>query len=237
MGLIISVSNMKGGVGKTTLAFNLADAYLRRGRSVALVDADPQGSLTELLALDDAASAPTVAFLDPTATPVWADAPGRSLKATTAGLDLNGHLSDKARVAHREALAAGGEVVIIDAGPNALNHLPFLEVSDLWIVPALADGLSLQHAAQMGELAREMGKPFLVVLNMVNVRASQTMGAAIMLIETYRLRERLARTLIPRSEKINQASFFKEPVHAYAGAMGRPFEQLADEIDRMESKR
>lgn len=232
MSLIISVSNMKGGVGKTTLAFNLADAYLRKGRSVGLVDADPQGSLTELLNLDDGSTAPTASFLDADATPVWADVPGRDLRATTAGLDLNGRLTDDAHVAHPAALAAGGEVVVIDAGPNALNHMPFLEVSDLWVIPALADGLSLQHAAQMGEMAREMGKPFLVVLNMVNSRATQTMGAAIMLIESYHLKGDLAKTLIPRSEKINQAAFFKEPVHTYAGAMGRPFEQLADEIER-----
>ncbi|MBV8462136.1 MAG: AAA family ATPase [Acidimicrobiales bacterium] len=44
----IVVSNVKGGVGKTTTAVYLAAAAARRGRgAVVLVDADPQGSTAE----------------------------------------------------------------------------------------------------------------------------------------------------------------------------------------------
>lgn len=42
--MIISVLNEKGGVGKTTLATNLAKAFKDSGKSVLLVDSDPQGS-------------------------------------------------------------------------------------------------------------------------------------------------------------------------------------------------
>lgn len=41
---IIAIAQRKGGVGKTTLAVNLAGELVRRGRSVTLVDADPQAS-------------------------------------------------------------------------------------------------------------------------------------------------------------------------------------------------
>lgn len=41
---VVVVCNLKGGTGKTTVAVHLAHAWSAAGRSVALVDADPQGS-------------------------------------------------------------------------------------------------------------------------------------------------------------------------------------------------
>lgn len=49
---IITLCNQKGGVGKSTTAFQLARAAVLRGRRVLLVDADPQGNLTSAAAAD-----------------------------------------------------------------------------------------------------------------------------------------------------------------------------------------
>lgn len=44
---VISIVNQKGGVGKTTLAVNLAGALLKAGKRVCIVDADPQRSASK----------------------------------------------------------------------------------------------------------------------------------------------------------------------------------------------
>ena len=49
MGKVISIINMKGGVGKTTLSIGIADYLSDNGKKILLIDADPQFNATQAL--------------------------------------------------------------------------------------------------------------------------------------------------------------------------------------------
>lgn len=57
---VISVSNQKGGSGKTTIAINLADGLQRQGYKVLVVDSDPQGSARDWNAENDGEVLPVI---------------------------------------------------------------------------------------------------------------------------------------------------------------------------------
>lgn len=131
---IYALCNQKGGVGKSTTAFHLARAAVLRGWRVLLVDNDPQGSLTSVVAADpviedqaglaDALSARAEETLRDVIVPgIW---PGLDL-VPTSGSEL-GWVRDELIGAQagrearlREALAGvrdDYDLVLIDCAPS-----------------------------------------------------------------------------------------------------------------------
>jgi chromosome partitioning protein len=180
---IIAVSNQKGGVGKTTSTLNLGAALREMGKTVLLVDLDPQGSLTVAAGVIDV-DAIRLSIGDL----LMARAQGtprdvmKAVVRTPAGLDLvpgNGMLSaaeltlatamarESALMATLKPALERYDYILIDCLPSlGLIAINALRASDGVVIPVQADFLAVQGLAQILETigaVREQLNPALAV--------------------------------------------------------------------------
>ena len=139
---IISFANLKGGVGKTTLAINVAGAVASARRSVVLLDADPQGSAAE-----------------------W----GRGGRLPFEVVPLP--LGDDVRDWIKAALAIEAEVLVIDMPPMLGEATAAaMAVSDVAAIPVTPSGADLRATGRALDLvkrarvARQSKKPRAVLI-------------------------------------------------------------------------
>ena len=151
---VLAVASQKGGSGKTTLSGHVAvQAELSGYGPVALIDADPQGSLTDW----------------------WnereADQP-LFVQTTVAKLDRD----------LQELKDLGIKLLIIDTPPaitSTIGHV--IDVADLVLIPTRPSPHDLRAAGATVELVERLMKPMVFVINGASPRARITTEAAIAL--------------------------------------------------------
>lgn len=128
--MILAVGNVKGGVGKTTLAVNLAIALSRKGRDVLLVDGDEQAtaiSFTDLRTERQGAPGYTAVAL-------------KGIAIRTQVRQLAGKYSD----------------IVLDVGGRDTGSLrAALTVADVILIPVQPRSFDLWGADQTADLVRE----------------------------------------------------------------------------------
>lgn len=151
---IIAVASQKGGSGKTTVAGHLAVAADRAGAGpVALVDSDPQGSLSEWW---NARNAETPLFARTTTTDLAADI---------------------------ERMRELGIALLIVDTPPAIEATitEVIRLADLVLIPARPSPHDLRAAGATVDLVDRLGKPLIFVINGATPRARITSEAVMAL--------------------------------------------------------
>jgi chromosome partitioning protein len=150
-GTIITIAQQKGGAGKTTLAIHLALAWAAQGKRVAIVDIDPQASLSSWFQLRQARAAPAAAPIAAVAVSGWR---------------VTGEV---------ERQAQQHDIVLVDSPPHAETEARIaVRVGKLVLVPVQPSPIDLWATKPTVDLARAEKRPALLVLNRVPSRAKLT---------------------------------------------------------------
>ena len=146
MASVVTVAQQKGGAGKTTLVIQLATALAAQGRRAALVDIDPQGSLTGWMRIREhrQRDAPELRF------------------AMIGGWRLGVEV---------DRLKRESDVILVDTPPHTeIDAKAAVRGADLVLVPVQPSSLDVWASQGTVELAAREKRKLALVLNRVPPR-------------------------------------------------------------------
>lgn len=249
MGLIISIVNQKGGVGKTTTAVNLSAYLAQLGKHVLLVDTDPQANATSGLGIDHKNLEHGVyealvglkdisAVLKRTIQDRLTVAPS-TMALAGAGIELVNIENREHRLsAILEKVRDDYDYIIID-GPPSLGLLTInsLVAADEILIPVQSEYYALEG---LGQLLHTIGlvqnhlKPALGIMGaVITMYDKRNRLSESVMNELYQyFPNRIFRSVIPRSVKLAESPSYGRSILHYdpSSKGGRAYEKLAIEV-------
>ena len=256
MGTIISFSNQKGGVGKTTTCVNMAYSLAGLGKKVLIIDIDPQGNATTGLGINKGAIKTSVYQVLTEDVPVK-DAVIKTafenLYLLPASIDLAGAEVELVYLKNREKRLFNAlkstkkdyDYIMIDCPPSlGLLTINALTASDSLIIPIQCEYFALEGLSQLMNTIKLVIKHLNPSLKIEGVSLTMYDGRAIVsrqIAEEIRkfFGKKVFNTIIPRNIRVSEAPSHGLPVYEHdkkcAGA--KAYMELTKEFLEREGKK
>lgn len=148
---VITVAQQKGGAGKTTMAAHLAVAWASAKRRVAIVDTDPQGSLTQWYKVRESV--------------LGEDGAGLTF-ASISGWRVRSEI-DRLKHTH--------DLIVVDSPPHTdAEARTAIRAADLVVIPLQPSPMDVWATSATIQICKQEKVPVKMVLNRVHPQAKLT---------------------------------------------------------------
>lgn len=232
MGKVISIANQKGGVGKSTTAINLGAYLALEGRSVLVVDLDPQSNATSGLGISPSSLHKTVYevlveeadirdVMIETRTPGLYLVPS-SLKLAGAEVELVSVFARETRLKKAlERVRDDFDIVLIDCPPSlGLLTVNALTASDEILIPIQCEYYALEGLVLLLKTVEKIKihlNPDLKIGGILLTMHDPRTKISRQVVEEVRRQypEETYETIIPRNVRLSEAPSHGLPIYLY----------------------